>query len=44
LFQQLDVICYARRGPIGAESKEQGSGPWNFLVPLDKLGSPGTWT
>jgi len=24
LFQPLDVICYARRGPIGAESKEQG--------------------
>jgi len=42
LFQPLDVICFAWRGPIGAESKEQGTWLLDFLASLDNLGPPGT--
>jgi len=41
-FKALLYMCYARRGPIGAESIEQrGVMPhWNFLTPSGQFGAP----
>jgi len=42
-FKALLYKCYARRGPKGTESKEQGVVPLKLFIPLWTIwGAPGT--